>query len=474
MDISAGAASLMGMLFGGQPKYPEALGLAAAFDADGYVIRVLLVNGPEAKTTIIPFIPQVMSGPALAPGSPSILPADTELFIAASLDAPQTYDGMVRASNEAYARDQAMYRRAGSRGAPPEPPFAAFEKQLGIKIKEELLPVLGNELAVSIPVNSLTGSATSQPANQTPPKAQPPGEPAPGEAAKKQPPSPIIAIALKDKEAARALLPRIIDGLGFKGASTLAQTERHDDAEIVSYGNVLSYAFIGNYLVFSTAAATTRHVVDAFLNHQTLASDNHFRNYTRWQPRQVLGQVYVSPALMESYRSVANEPTALLSEQIREFLLRLSPVAEPVTYALSNEGPGPLHELHLPKNLVLMMVAGLSSVSDQSPMMRNEGMARASLSMIAASEGTYRANQGKGNYATLEQLTAQALVQKEMLESYGYKIELTVSGDKFEATAVPVEYGRTGRLSYFVDETSTIRAGDHAGGPATAADKQVQ
>jgi hypothetical protein len=467
--ISASAFSLMGLLVGGQSKSPDALGIAVAFDSDGYAVRVLLLNSTEARTPLIPFIPSVMSGPALALGSPSILPADTELFIAASLDAAQSYEGLVKASNESFARDQAMYRRAGSGGPAPEPPFAAFEKQLGIKIKEELLPVLGNEIAVSIPVTALTPSASSPP-----PATSSSDQPAAEEAAKKHPPGPVIVISLKDKEGARALIPRIIDGLGFKGASGLAQTERHDDAEIVTYANVLSYAFIGNFFVFSTDAATTRHVVDSFLNHQTLASDNHFRNYTRWQPRQVVGQVYVSPALMDSYRSMSNQPTALVNDQIREFLMRLSPIAEPVTYALSNEGPGTLHELHLPKNLVLMLVAGVSSVADQSPLMRNEGMARGSLAMIASFEGSYRADKGKGSYATLDQLIAEGMVQKELLENYGYRIELTVSGDKFEATAVPVEYNKTGKLSYFIDQTMIVRAGDHGGGPANASDQPLQ
>ncbi len=31
-----------------------------------------------------------------------------------------------------------------------------------------------------------------------------------------------------------------------------------------------------------------------------LASDSHFKNSTRWQPRQVLGQVYVAPGLVET------------------------------------------------------------------------------------------------------------------------------------------------------------------------------
>ena len=460
---------LMGSFFGGQTKYPDAVGVAISFDADGYVARVLLVNGPEARRTLMPFIPQLISGPSLALESPSILPADTEFFVAASLDAPQIYEGLVKAINEASARDQAVYRRARA-ATPPELPFAAFEKKLGIKIKDDLLPVLGNEIAVTFSVDAVTG----KPVNKTPSTDQGSSPTSNQDAAKKRAPSPVVLISVKDKETARALVPRVIDGLGFKGASTLAQTERREDAEIISYGNALSYAFIGNFLVLSVDAAATRHVVDSYVNHQTLASDSHFRNSTRWQPRQVLGQVYVSPALMDSFKSWANEPTSLISDQIRELLVRLSPVAEPVTYALSNEGVGPLHELHVPKNLVLMMVASISTATNQSELMRNENMVRYMLTTIATSEGQYRANHGKGSYATLDQLIAEGMVHKESLDNVGYKIEVTVSGDKFEATAVPLEYNKTGRLSYFVDQSAIVRGGDHAGGPATAADRPVQ
>jgi hypothetical protein len=66
------------------------------------------------------------------------------------------------------------------------------------------------------------------------------------------------------------------------------------------------------------------------------------------------------------------------------------------------------------------------------------------------------------------------MVQKELLDNVGYKIEVTVSGDKFEATAVPLEYNKTGRLSYFVDQSAIVRGGDHAGGPAKVGDRPVQ
>jgi hypothetical protein len=61
-----------------------------------------------------------------------------------------------------------------------------------------------------------------------------------------------------------------------------------------------------------------------------------------------------------------------------------------------------------------------------------------------------------------------------LLENYGYRIELTISGNKFEAVAIPAEYGKTGRLSFFIDESGVLRAGDHAGGAATVADQVAE
>jgi hypothetical protein len=466
VDFDLGLNMIFGSLFGGTPKWPDAVGVAISLDSDSYAARVLLIGGPDGKASPVPMISQWVSGPALTLESPSILPNDTELFIAASLDTPQIYDGLVKSVNEQTAK----YQRASEQprhDAQPITPFAGLEKKLGLKIKEDLLPVLGNEIAVSVPVNAFMGTGAAA-ANVAGSDEKSQGKD------KKTPPSPVILISLKDKEAAHTLVPKIIENIGFKGAGMLAQKETRDDTEIISYAGAFAYAFVGNFLVLSVDVATTRHVVDAYLAHQTLAADSQFRNATRWQPRQVLGQVYVSPALMESYRSYATNPTALVSDTVRDFLMRLSPMSEPVTYSLSSDGLGPLHELHIPRNLVLMMVAGISQEANQSPLIRNEQITRAGMMMLANSEKSYHQGQGKGQYASIEQLADKQMISKEMFREYGYRFDLSVSGDKFTATAVPNEYNKTGRLSYFIDETGVLRGGDHAGAPATVADGPVQ
>ena len=286
-------------------------------------------------------------------------------------------------------------------------------------------------------------------------------------------PSPAVAISIKDKEGVQRLIPKIIESLGFKGANLLAQTEKRDDTELVSYADLLSYAFIGNFLVISPDVAATRHVVDSYLHQQSLAGNSHFRNFTRWQPQQVLGQIYVSPALMESYNSVASDTTSPLGKKMRDFMARMSPIAEPVTYALANEGMGPLHELHIPKNLLMLMIAGISSEASDSALLANEAVAKSVLRTVASAEATYQATAGNGSFGSLDQLISTGLVSKELARNYGYKIDVTVSGGKFEAIAVPVEYGKTGKTSYFLDESAVLRGGEHGGGPATISDQPL-
>ena len=466
-DIGTQLISRMAnVLFSGKANWPGAIGAALSFDPDGYALRLLLVDEPGGKGKAIPFMPQLISGPALTPEASALFPANTEFFATVSLDYSQIYESM----RKAFA-DQAAHAGmtvAGEDGFEISP-FAAFETKAGIKLKNDLIPLLGNEVALMLPLKTLDlVPSTAAPSPESSDRAFIASKPAP------QTPNPVIAIAIRDREGVRALIPKVIEAVGFKGASLLAQTEKRGDTEVVSYADALSYAFIGNFLLISPGPKEIRYVVDAYLNHDTLASETYFRNFTRWQPRQVLGQFYLSPKLVESYQEFARNMETSISTQLADLLSRLSPTAEPLTYALSNEGLGPMHELRVPKNLALLMLASMFGVSSQPAAPTNEAMAQGMLRMVASAEAAYRATSKDGSYGSKDQLIDAGFIAKDAFEKNGYRIELSVSGSKFEASAVPLEYGKTGRLSFFVDESNVIRAGDHGGGPATLADKPFQ
>jgi hypothetical protein len=462
----------------GETQMPEAVGLAFALDGNEYVVKAMLIDKPEAKLLPIPFVPQLIAGPPYNAEASSVLPDDTEMFVSASIDLTQTYEGMkkqaeIKAKNEAQMQIYLSDNVGPSQTSEKEPQldaFAQFEKKAGFKIKDDLLAALGSEIAIGGSIKTLQSVGGFN--LGTPPAAKP--SPDPNDPKQKNESAfPVILIGVKDREAMRRLMPKVLVGLGMGEANLLAQTEKRGDAEIVNYAGMFAYGFVGDFIVISDTAGVRR-VVDANEGHQTLSSNTVYRNSRRWQPGRTLGQIYVSAALMEAYHEQLRKESASLEPAMRDFLLGLNPKSEAITYALSNDGLGTNHELHLPKNLILTMVAGISSAAKNPPPEANEVIAISALQVIANSEQGYKAQSKNGPYGTMQELLDAKLFPLEQFDKYGYKYEITVMGDQFEAVATPKEYPKTGKRSFFVDKSGVVRGDDHGGGPATVADKSVQ
>ena len=458
--IEAALSETADAFFRGQAKWPDAFGVGISFDNDSLDVKALMVDRPGEKSDLIPIFPNLIPGAALTPDAPSILPANTELFAMLSLDFQQIYSAMTR--------PVLTGRPALLSSKPPSAPFVEIEERLKLSIKDDVLPLLGSEIVISVPVETLAGEFL--PGTRPLPAATPDDN---GNNPVDNGPSFVVAVSLRDKEGMKLLLPRIVDAIGFKGASALAQKEMREDTEIVTYANVFSYAFVANFLVISPDPREIRHVVDSYLKHDTLSSDSQFKNYTRWQPQQQQAQIYVSPALMKNYKALLDQQSAAMNDQLREFVARLTLVAQPITYSLSSDGLGTLHELHVPKNLVLLAVAGISAASNPSPLVASERSAIGSMYTIASAENQYRAGKGAGSFGTLEQLQAEGLIAQDTAEPSGYKVNLTLLGATFELTATPREHGKTGRISYFINETNILRGADHVGGMATSSDPPI-
>ena len=477
------ASNQLGQLFDtigfGEPQMPEAVGVAVALEGSEYIVRALVIDKPDARKQLIPFLPQLISSAAYSSDAASVLPGDTEVFVSASIDLLQTFEGMRKAA-EVKAKDEAGPRASvykdgvmiAQRGAKePEPDvFTQFEKKAGFKIKEELLSALGNEIALGGTLKTLQAAQVFGMGVPAPPPAADEKDDAKKNAA---PAMPILLIEVKDRDAVRRLMPRVLTGLGIGEANLIAQTEKHGDAEMVNYAGVFGYAFVGDFIVLSDAV-TVRHLIDANTNHQTLSANTVFHNSRRWQSQRTLGQLYVSPAMMEGYQDSVRKQSASMDAELRDFLLSLDPRSEALTYAVANDGAGTQHELHLPKNLILAGVASFASVTKNPPPEINEAVAMGLLSSIANAESQYKEGDGKGSYGSIQKLIdAKLLGPAEMLDRYGYKFDVSVLGDGFEAVATPREYGKTGKRSFFVDKSNVVRGGDHGGGPATIADPPV-
>ena len=118
--------------------------------------------------------------------------------------------------------------------------------------------------------------------------------------------------------------------------------------------------------------------------------------------------------------------------------------------------------------------AGETSQSAQSPPQvtaANEIAVMVRLRAIAGAEAVHYSESVR--YAALEELmNKQLLNDTSQGKLRGYRIEVRLKPDGFEATAVPNTYGVTGKRSFYVDQTNVLRGGDKAGSPATASDPE--
>lgn len=435
---------------GGSSAWPESIGVGVSLEADSLVVRGLFVSLTDEPLRPIPFLPVVLSGPAIASEAPSVLPADTDIFITASLDLPQMYDylaSMIKILDLAAAGEE------GKGGFAEQ--LTTFEKTNNFRIKEELLAALGNEIAIGLPAQFLgMRSARRRNTDGVPPPLS----------------GPIAVVALNDKKALQELLPRVLAAVGFAGATEQSILEKQGDVEVLNFSSG-TVAFIDRFLVSAPDAATMRRIIEAYNNGETLANSERFRDSTHWQSKQAVGQIYVANAMLKNmFEDVTKAVDDIDDEAIRAFLIGLNPDPGALTHSATRESNGLLHEIHLPKNLLSMLAASDLISQKLSTLRSNESMAQWKLRMIHNAESEYKENAGR--YGTLAELKAAGHLsaEHETLEMDGYDFKVSVSGDKFEATATPKAYPKLGRRSFYLDPAGELRGGDTGGKPASATD----
>ncbi len=453
--------TLASLVFGEGPAtnnsgWPESIGIGVSLEADGIVARGLFVNlADDQPLRPIPFLPVVFSGPSIATEAPAVLPAETDIFVTASLDLTQMYDhlaSMIKILDLAAASGEGKEGKGGLAGQ-----LSSFEKTNNFRIKEDLLAALGNEIAIGMPAQFFgMRSARRENANE---KARISG--------------PITVVALNDKKALQELLPRVLAAIGFAGASEQSLIEKHGDVELLNFSNG-TLAFIDRFLVSAPDPATMRRIADAYNNGETLANSERFRDSTSWQSKQAVGQVYVSNTMLKGmFEDVSRAANDIDDPAVRAYLLQLDPEPGAISHSATRESNGLMHEIHVPKNLLALIAASDLVNQKLSKLRGNESTAQWKLRMIHNAQNVYKQNAGR--YATLEELKATDNFDERYgsLDMDDYELKFSVSGDKFEATATPKAYPKLGRRSFYIDSTGELRGGDTGGKPATASDPVI-
>jgi hypothetical protein len=98
----------------------------------------------------------------------------------------------------------------------------------------------------------------------------------------------------------------------------------------------------------------------------------------------------------------------------------------------------------------------------------HQGVVEELLKRLLTVEVLY-SSQHSGSFGDLPALIRAGLMPQDLTgtESTGYRFQLTVAkdGKSYTAGAQPASYGRSGKLSYWMDQTGTIKSADNKGQP---------
>lgn len=111
----------------------------------------------------------------------------------------------------------------------------------------------------------------------------------------------------------------------------------------------------------------------------------------------------------------------------------------------------------------------------------NEAGAIRTLQTLLSAQATYQATTGNGDYGTIEELGKEKLIDYVLAEGHRYGYLFRVRREKFspesqasfEIVAVPRSYRRTGRRSFYMNETGVIHAADKNGAEANLGDDLI-
>ncbi len=124
------------------------------------------------------------------------------------------------------------------------------------------------------------------------------------------------------------------------------------------------------------------------------------------------------------------------------------------------------------------LFGGKANIEINNPRYFKERFVVQSLGTISGAQATYQATTGSGNYGSLSELLAADLINSVLAsgDKYGYSFALFVTHRtatmpaRFYATATPRHYPKTGRRSFYVDQSGEMRGADKNGAAATVSD----
>jgi hypothetical protein len=336
------AASMAGA-FAGLAMRPSAVAIGGRLEGETLIVRAqMLMDQRRGAPSFFGLFSSLASATiAGETHAANFAATDTDVFIDFRLD----WEKLLQSIETMFATLAGAQTNNGA--SPAEMPFAdpmaKLEQSLGFSIRHDLLPTLGNEVAISL---------SSFDTFFAPQRLTPRIQKAP--AARFMPPRFMLMVALKDATKFEQLMARLVTK---SGAQPMARTAYH--GAIISSNKNIAFAVTKDFFILGGSAADLRRALDAYVMGNSLAASNEFRA-AMGGARETTMQLYLSSAVATKLFETLQTETAKASASVKELAQPPARVAG-LGMSVLPDADGMLMEMRAPANLAFAAMAALAT-----------------------------------------------------------------------------------------------------------------
>lgn len=332
---------------------PYAIGMGGSFEGDAVTLRALMLyDANQSAGPLAGLFSSITSSAYMGqPVAANFATTDSDLFVDLMIDWEKLYDSI----ESAFGIIAGAQANGGSQlgGAQSADLFAMAEASLGFSIKNELLPTLGNEMAISLAGFDRFLFPTTKPAS--------PGQRA---TASTRPPAPrfMMMVALKDPAKFEKLVSRFLNKPN-SARPQLAQAPYR--GATISYNKDVAYTISSGFFIISGSPADIRRTLDARALGSSLAATVDFRAAVG-SSQEAMMQAYLSPGITNKLCELISAEVVKSNSELKDYMKGIAQTRSAIGLTMMPDTDGLMMEMRAPTNLTFMALAAMATIKPSS------------------------------------------------------------------------------------------------------------
>lgn len=343
----AQSQAYMASLIAGLSQMPYAMALGGSMNSADATVRALIISG-QKKGKSSGFITSLFSATHEGqPIAPAFASADTDVFVDVMVDWDKLYEGlqsvfdMFASSVASIGSDEIEQMPKGVSGSEL---LAGLDAMFGFSIRYDLLPTLGNELAI----------ATSGPDGFLTPR-QPGVRNTSNQRGASSPTSFLLMIAVRNPVKFEGYLRKLLSGPN-KSPVNLAQMPYR--GTIIKYRNGFAYAIAGGFFIAGGNTMAIRRALDARATGVSLATNADFRSAVG-PSRPAMLQAYFSSKMVGRFND------AIVAKG--EMKSAASSLRVPLGLVMTTNPDGTMMQMRMPSTMALATLTSMTTYNSSVP-----------------------------------------------------------------------------------------------------------